>query len=121
MAQGLFGKLIGDKGYLSKDLVATLLPQGIELITPIKRTMKQRLIRLTDKLLLRKRVIVETITDQLKNISQIEHSRHRSAANFRLIRTFDVVERLVVVVGIWRGMHSPPLFLTPLKGEAASI
>jgi transposase len=82
MAQGLFGKLIGDKGYRSKDLLATLLQQGIELITPIKRTMKQRLIRLTDKLLLRKRAIVETITDQLKNISQIEHSRHRSAANF---------------------------------------
>ena len=82
MAQSLFGKLIGDKGYLSQPLVAALLQQGVELITPIKRTMKQRLVRLTDKLLLRKRVIIETITDQLKNISQIEHSRHRSRANF---------------------------------------
>ncbi len=82
MAEGLFGKLIGDKGYLSKDLVATLLQHGIELITPIKRAMKQRLVRLTDKLLLRKRVLIEPITDQLKNISQIEHSRHRSGANF---------------------------------------
>jgi transposase len=82
MAEGLFGKLIGDKGYLSKDLVAMLLQHGVELITPVKRTMKHKLVRLTDKLLLRKRVLIETITDQLKNISQIEHSRHRSGANF---------------------------------------
>lgn len=82
MAQGLFGKLIGDKGYVSQPLVATLLQHGIELITPIRHTMKQKLVRLTDKLLLRKRVLIETITDQLKNISQIEHSRHRSSANF---------------------------------------
>ncbi|HLV99048.1 MAG TPA: IS982 family transposase [Ktedonobacterales bacterium] len=74
MAQRLFGKLIGDKGYLSQELVATLLQQGVDLITPIKRTMKQRLVKLNDKLLLRKRAIIETITDQLKNISQIEHS-----------------------------------------------
>jgi transposase len=82
MAEGLFGKLIGDKGYLSKDLVAWLLERGVELLTPIKRNMKPRLVRLNDKLLLRKRVLIETINDQLKNISQIEQSRHRSPANF---------------------------------------
>ncbi len=82
LAQRLFGKLVGDKGYLSKDLVARLLQQGIELLTPIKRTMKPRLVRLNDKLLLRKRVLIETINDQLKNISQIDHTRHRSPANF---------------------------------------
>jgi len=32
--------------------------------------------------MLRKRSIIETINGQLKNISQIEHSRHRSYANF---------------------------------------
>jgi hypothetical protein len=62
--------------------VAWLLEQGVELLTPIKRSMKPRLVRLTDKLLLRKRVLIETINDQLKNVSQIEHSRHRSLANF---------------------------------------
>ena len=82
MAQGLFGKLIGDKGYLSQYLTETLLQHGIELITPIKRTMKPRLVRLTDKLLLRKRVLIETINDQLKNQAQIEHTRHRSPTNF---------------------------------------
>ena len=82
LAQRLFGKLVGDKGYLSNNLVARLLEQGVELLTPIKRNMKPRLVRLNDKLLLRKRVLIETINDQLKNISQIEHSRHRSPANF---------------------------------------
>jgi transposase len=82
LAQRLFGKLVGDKGYLSQDLVARLLERGVELLTPIKRTMKPRLVRLTDKLLLRKRVLIETINDQLKNISQIDHTRHRSPANF---------------------------------------
>jgi len=74
--------LIGEKGYLSKDLVASLLQQGVELLTPIRKRMQPRLVRLSDKLLLRKRVLIETINDQLKNISQIEHSRHRSPANF---------------------------------------
>jgi hypothetical protein len=60
LAQGLFGKLVGDKGYLSQDLVANLLRQGIELLTPLRKNMKPRLVRLNDKLLLRKRVLIET-------------------------------------------------------------
>ena len=82
MAHGLFGTLLGDKGYLSQALVATLLQQGVNLLTPIKRSMKQRLVTLTDKLLLRKRVLIETINDQLKHQAQIEHTRHRSLTNF---------------------------------------
>jgi hypothetical protein len=82
LAQRLFGKLLGDKGYLSQRLFEQLFAQGIELLTPIKRNMKNRLVTLSDKWLLRKRAIIETINDQLKNISQIEHSRHRSPANF---------------------------------------
>jgi hypothetical protein len=82
LAQRLYGKLVGDKGYLSQDLVAWLVQQGVELLTPIRKNMKPRLVRLNDQLLLRKRVLIETINDQLKNISQIEHSRHRSPANF---------------------------------------
>jgi len=81
LTQRLFGKLVGDQGYLSQDLVARLLEQG-QLLTPIKGSMQPRLVRLTDKLLLRKRVLIEPSNDQLKTISQIEHSRHRSPANF---------------------------------------
>jgi hypothetical protein len=82
LARALFGKLFGDKGYLSQPLFKTLLEQGLQLITGIKANMKNRLMLLSDKLLLRKRFIIETINDQLKNQSQIEHSRHRSPVNF---------------------------------------
>jgi len=78
----LFGKLLGDKGYLSAKLRDDLGEQGLQLITTLRRNMKPQLMDLMDRLLLRKRSIIETINDQLKNISQIEHSRHRSVVNF---------------------------------------
>jgi len=83
MIRRLFGKLFGDKGYLSQKLFEELLRTfNVQLITGIRSNMKNRLMPVMDKLLLRKRAISETIIDQLKNISQIEHSRHRSPVNF---------------------------------------
>jgi hypothetical protein len=82
MAEDLFGKLFGDRGYLSQALFETLFEQGLELITRHKKNMKQKLVKLMDKILLRKRALIETVNDQLKNICQIEHSRHRSVWNF---------------------------------------
>ncbi len=82
MSKDLLGKLFGDKGYLSQALFETLYERGLELITSLRKNMKNQLMLLSDKLMLRKRFIIETITDQLKNISQVEHSRHRSPANF---------------------------------------
>jgi hypothetical protein len=79
--QDLFGKVFADKGYISKDLFEQLMPE-VQLITGLRKNMKNILMPLTDKLLLRRRAIIETIHDQLKNISQIEHSRHRSITNF---------------------------------------
>jgi len=82
-AERLFGKLFGDKGYLSQPLLKQLKSVfGLELITPRRKNMKKVELPLVDKLRLRKRAIVETIIDQLKNISQIEHTRHRSPVNF---------------------------------------
>lgn len=82
-AQRLFGKLFGDKGYLSQALAKQLLQEhGVQLITFVRKNMQGRLLLYSDLLLLRKRAIIETINDQLKNISQIEHSRHRSPLNF---------------------------------------
>lgn len=80
----LSGKLFGDKGYSSKRLFQTLFEEGLQLITPIRKNMYNRLLPLFDKLLLRKRALIETVNDQLKNSSQIEHTRHRSIANFRV-------------------------------------
>lgn len=82
MVQHLQGKLIGDRGYISAALTSLLFEQGLHLITRLRKNMKNRLIPLSDKLLLRKRAIIESIFDQLKNISQIEHTRHRSPLNF---------------------------------------
>ena len=82
LTKNLFGKLFGDKGYLSQALFEKLFERGIELITTIRRNMKNSLMLLEDKIMLRKRFIIETVNDQLKNISQIEHSRHRKPANF---------------------------------------
>ena len=83
MVRKLFGKLFADKGYISKKLSEELLRTfNVQLISGIRSNMKNVLMPLMDKLLLRKRAIVETIIDQLKNISQIEHSRHRSPINF---------------------------------------
>jgi len=82
LSKNIFGKLFGDKGYVSSKLFQTLLKRGLQLITSLKSNMKNKLIDIKDKILLRKRSIIETINDQLKNISQIEHSRHRSPANF---------------------------------------
>lgn len=80
--EGIFGKLVGDKGYISKELNSLLSESGIELITKVRKNMKARVVNVYDKLLLRKRAVIESINDQLKNISQIEHSRHRSPNNF---------------------------------------
>jgi DDE family transposase len=81
-AKRLFGKLIADRGYISQALFEQLLETfGVQLITKIRKNMKNRLMPLLDKLLLRKRASIECIVDQLKNISQIEHTRHRSPIN----------------------------------------
>jgi IS5 family transposase len=83
LVKELFGKLFGDKGYLSQPLAQSLQELfDIQLITKLRDNMKNRLMAVADRILLRHRAIIESVIDQLKNISQIEHSRHRSVANF---------------------------------------
>lgn len=81
MTTGLYGKLFGDKGYISQKLFEQLYERGLQLVTRIKKNMKNRLMSVLDTIFLRKRAIIESVNDQLKNISQVEHSRHRSVAN----------------------------------------
>ena len=82
MTKNLWGKLVGDRGYLSQKLFEQLFARGLQLITPLRKNMRNQLVVLEDKLLTRKRFVIETIIDQLKNISRIEHTRHRSTTNF---------------------------------------
>jgi hypothetical protein len=111
LVERLWGKLFGDKGYLSQPLTAQLRRRGIHLITRLKSHVENRLMLLSDKLLLRRRSILETITDQLKNISQIEHTRHRNLANLMVN----------VVAGLIAYCHQPKkptLALDPLQLES---
>jgi hypothetical protein len=76
------GKLYADKGYIGKKITELLFIDGIHLITSIRNNMKNVLMELKDKILLRKRSVIETVNDELKNRCQIEHSRHRSFEGF---------------------------------------
>jgi hypothetical protein len=82
MTKDMVGKLYGDKGYISKELFEALFVRGLELITKVKKNMKNRLISEFDKCMLRKRALIESVNDQLQNISMIEHTRHRSLNGF---------------------------------------
>src|SRR2546423_1018549 len=107
LVKGLFGKLFGDKGYISQPLFDLLYGEGVQLVTKLKRGMKNRLMPVFDKIMLRKRAIVESVIDQLKNISQIEHSRHRSVANCLV----NLVTGLIAYT--WR--EEKPRLNTPIK------
>ena len=80
--QKVFGSLYADKGYISKQLTEMLFQDGLHMVTGIRSNMKNVLMTMRDKILLRKRSVIETINDQLKNICDAEHSRHRSFGNF---------------------------------------
>ncbi len=84
MTKDIFGKLFGDKGYISKALSDMLFNDGIHLITAVRRNMKEKALSNEEKLLLRKRSVIETVNDELKNICQVEHTRHRSIGGFLL-------------------------------------
>lgn len=74
----IFGKLFGDKGYISQSLFELLFIDGINMVTKLRKNMKNSLTHIHDKVLLKKRALIETVNDELKNICQIEHTRHRS-------------------------------------------
>ena len=78
----LKGIVAGDKGYLSKEKAAKFAEQGLLLITKVKKNMKEKVRTNFEKFFLSKRGIIETVIEQLKSICQIEHTRHRSPANF---------------------------------------
>ncbi len=82
LARKCFGKLWGDRGYISKKLFDDLFKRGIKLITRLKKKMKNKIMEMEDKLGLSKRGIIESVNGILKETCQIEHSRHRSPTNF---------------------------------------
>ena len=83
LTERLWGRLFGDKGYLSAPLTRELLrTRRVRLVTHLKRNMANHLLLLHEKVILRRRAVIEIVFDQLKHLMQIEHTRHRSPTNF---------------------------------------
>ena len=112
LVRKLWGKLFGDRGYISQDLFEQLWKEGLQLITKLKRNMKNHLMPVIDKLLLRKRALIECVNDQLKNISQVEHTRHRSPIN-------GVVNIISAVIAYTFQPKKPALDLFTTDGKQA--
>ena len=114
LTRGLFGKLFGDKGYISQPLFDALYERGVQLITRLRKRMKNKLIPWVDKLLLRKRALIESVNDQLKNISQIEHTRHRSPTHF-------LVNLVAGLIAYTYQPKKPSLHLRPEELDALPV
>lgn len=84
LTKDIIGKCMADRGYLSKALFEKLFQRGLHLVTSIRSNMKKKMLPIIDKILLRKRSLIETVNDQLKNVCHAEHSRHRSVSNFMI-------------------------------------
>ena len=111
MTKNLWGKLFGDKGYISQSLFEKLLQRGVKLVTSIRKNMKNKLVELDEKILLRKRSLIETINDQLKNICQIEHTRHRCPQHF-------VVHLIAGLIAYTRQAKKPSLNLHGIGNDS---
>ena len=81
MTEDIIGLLFGDKGYIDKNLFRDLIRRGLKLVTSLKSSMKGKLLPLKEKILLRKRSIIETVNSVIKKDFQISHTRHRSPIN----------------------------------------
>jgi len=111
MIKGLSGKLYGDKGYLGKALADELKEKGVDLVTNVRKNMKKVTLSKWDKAMLSKRYLIETINDQVKNISYVEHSRHRSITGF-------VANMLGGLIAYCHQKNKPSINLTPDETKA---
>ena len=108
------GKLYADKGYIGRKLTELLFIDGLHLITSIRNNMKNVLMELKDKILLRKRSVIETVNDELKNMCQIEHSRHRSFAGF-------VVNTIAALIAYSFFPKKPAIKYDPVSSSQLSV
>lgn len=104
LTKNIWGKLFGDKGYIGKELAEELDNNGITLITPYKKNMKARLLPVNffDIIMSKKRVLIESVTNILKNKLQLCHTRHRSIKNF-------CVHLLAVLIGYQLSPNKPSI------------
>src|SRR6476469_2935734 len=81
MTRHLAGKLYADKGCIGRELFHKLWLRGLHFMTSIRRNMRDYLMPMADRIMLRKRFVIETVLDTLKSEMGLEHSRHRSPVN----------------------------------------
>ena len=81
ITKNLVGKIYADKGYIDQNLFLTLYKRGLKMIHGIKKNMKNKLMDLQDKILLKKRSLIETLFDYLKNKIGLVLTRHLSPIN----------------------------------------
>ena len=105
LCEGLFGQLFADKGYIARWLTQDLADQGIQFITKLKKNMKPVPRTDFEKAILRRRSLIETVIDELKNLCQIHHTRHRSISNF-------LVNLMAGIVAYCLSDNKPSLNLT---------
>lgn len=116
LCEKLQGLLFGDKGYLGKVITAQLADMGIKLITPVRKNMKEKVYTAFEQCLLRRRGVIETVNHELKNLCQIEHTRHRSVNNFLVNLMAGIVAYcLQPKKPTVRGLYRSPLTLTQIK------
>lgn len=114
MTKEVFGKLFGDKGYISKALAELLFQDGIQMITKVRKNMKKQNLSDVDAILLRKRALVESVNDELKNICKIEHTRHRSMKGF-------LVNIVAALTAYCFFPKKPSLNITPIQTNQLSL
>jgi hypothetical protein len=81
LTKNLTGSIYADKGYIKQNLFVNLYERGLKMIHGIKKNMPNKLMDLKEKIILRKRNLIETVFDYLKNKMNLEHTRHRSPIN----------------------------------------
>ena len=114
MTKDIFGKLFGDRGYVSKPLTDMLFTEGIQLITKVKKNMKKQNLSDVDAILLRKRALIESVNDELKNMCKIEHTRHRSIKGF-------LVNLVTGLTAYCFFPKKPSLNITPIEDNQLSL
>ncbi len=112
LCQGLFGYLFADKGDIAQRLPQPLAGQDIQLITTLRKNMKPVSRTDFEKALLRRRCLIETVFDELKNLCPIQHTRHRSVGNF-------LVNLMAGIVAYCLSDHKPTLKLMRVNALAA--
>jgi hypothetical protein len=114
MTKEIFGKLFGDKGYISQALSELLFQDGVQLITKVRMNMKKQHLSDVDAILLRKRALVELVNDELKNMCKIEHTRHCSVNGF-------LVNLVAALTAYFFFPKKPSLNITPIKTNQLTL